>query len=143
MKLLLLPSWLSALLLEQFGQQGFQLNMERWNGLQELGEYLSAMKAVTLSMFALPLLLSLQTFFSWYWFYKSKFLEYDDNISLMIDVFLLSLSTAVILFVIRSLKKYWIKANKYAIMFWLIIGSPITMILLAIFYINIFGMPNG
>jgi EamA domain-containing membrane protein RarD len=101
------------------------------------------MKTVTISKFAIPLLLSLQTFYSWDCFYESRFLEYDDNIGLMIDGFLLSLASVVVLIAIRFFRKDWIKANKLAIIIWLIIGSPITIILLAIFYSDIFGTPNG
>lgn len=117
--------------------------MEQWNGFRGSEEYLNQMKAITIYRFAIPLLLSLQTFYSLYCFYESRFLEYDDNIGLIINGFLVSLASLVILVVIRFFRKNWIKANKLAIILWLIIGSPITMILLAIFYSDIFGMPNG
>jgi hypothetical protein len=101
------------------------------------------MKTIIVSKFAIPLLLSLQTFYSWYCFYESSFLEYDDNIGLMINGFLVSLASAAILIIIRFFRKDWIKANRLMIVIWLITGSPITIILLAIFYSDIFGMPNG
>jgi hypothetical protein len=94
---------------------------------------------LTLRNFILPLIFAIQTAYCWNCFYKAQFLEYDDNYGLLINGFIISLATLIIVALIWFKKRQLIKDNSIATIIWTIIGSPITFILAALFYENIFG----
>ena len=94
---------------------------------------------LTLSKIILPLLLLTQTVYCWTAFYKAQFLQYDENYGLLIYGFVISLAVSFILTILWFCKRQLIKENKVATILWTIIGSPLTFILTALYYGQIFG----
>jgi EamA domain-containing membrane protein RarD len=87
----------------------------------------------------LPAVLAVETIYVWYCLYNAQFLEYDDNYGLMIHAFIISLVTLVALIIVWLKKKEWIKQNLMSMIAWLVLGSPLAIVLLVVFYQNIFG----
>jgi uncharacterized membrane protein len=88
----------------------------------------------------LPILLTGQTIYSWTFFYKAQFLEYDDNYGMLIHGFIISSVTLLILIIIWFRKRQWIKDTAEASIIWLCASSPVTLAIAAIYYQNIFGL---
>jgi hypothetical protein len=87
----------------------------------------------------LPAVLLVETIYVWYCLYNAQFLEYDDNYGLMIHAFIISLVTLVALIIVWFKKREWIRQNLIPMISWLVLGSPVSVVLLVIFYKTIFG----
>jgi glucan phosphoethanolaminetransferase (alkaline phosphatase superfamily) len=83
--------------------------------------------------------LLIQTIYCWSCFYRAQFLEYDANYALIIQGFIISFAAFWVLILMVFKKIEWIKRSKIAIIIWVFIGSPITCVVVAIFYGFIFG----
>lgn len=84
-------------------------------------------------------LLFVQTAYCWWCFLKAKELEYDDNYGILLHAIFISAITWII---IRIVKAKWfggLTINSRIFWTWLLIGSPLTFILLFFCYSNIFG----
>lgn len=86
-----------------------------------------------------PAILLLQTVYCWFCFYQAQFLEYDDNYGMLIHGFIVSLLTAAVLWLITPFKPAWVKTDYRVWLAWLVLGSPLTFILAAVYYSLIFG----
>ena len=88
----------------------------------------------------LPILLTLQTIYSWTCFYKAQFLPYDDNYGMLIHGFLISVLTLFILGIIWFRKRQWIKDTAIPNTIWFLVGSPVTLAIAAVYYQDIFSV---
>jgi hypothetical protein len=88
--------------------------------------------------FIIPLVLILQTIYSWRCFYEAQFLQYDNNVGLLIHAFIISALTLFTLLLIWFIRRRWIKLSFTAVIIWLFVGSPFTFAVAAIYYQHIF-----
>lgn len=86
----------------------------------------------------LPFVLTIQTAYSWTCYYRAQFLEYDDNYGLMIHGFIISVVILVAIYFLWYYKASWIAIHRLVFALWLMVGSPVTFVLAAIYYQNIF-----
>lgn len=86
-----------------------------------------------------PLLLLTQTLYCWYCFYQAQFFEYDENIGLLLHAFLISLATVVVVAILSYFRIRWVELNLWIWLIWVVIGSPITFVVAAIYCSDIFG----
>lgn len=82
--------------------------------------------------------LAVQTFYSWHCFYNAQFLPYDDNYGLLIHGYLITLIPFAIMLIVWSINRKWITANIFPIVTWLLLGSPVTLAIVVIYYPQIF-----
>ncbi|HYH14219.1 MAG TPA: hypothetical protein VD794_03305 [Flavisolibacter sp.] len=87
----------------------------------------------------LPILLAAQTVYSWLCFYNAQFLQYDDNYRLLIHGFIISVLALIVVYLLWYYKARWIAFNRYVFVSWLLVGSPLTFIAVAIYYQSIFN----
>jgi hypothetical protein len=83
--------------------------------------------------------LSVQTVYCWWCFFEAKRLPYDENYGILLHAVLISFAAWI---VIRIFKAKWFGQfglYKPVSWTWLIIGSPLTFILMFFFYSNLFG----
>jgi hypothetical protein len=87
----------------------------------------------------LPILLLAQVVYCWKVFYDAQFLKYDDNYDSLIHGFIISLAALFILIILWFWRRQLIRDTKVATIIWIIIGSPITFILVALNYGTFFS----
>lgn len=75
----------------------------------------------------------------WYSLFISKYHEYDDNIADIFVAFSLSTISFVILIIVWFAKRDIIRTNKWSTIIFLILNSPLTILLVIIYYEKIFG----
>jgi len=84
-------------------------------------------------------LLLVQTLYCWWCFLEAEKLPYDENYGILLESIFFSFAAWVL---IRMFKARWFgqfKLDKLVFWIWLIIGSPVTFILMFFFYSNLFG----
>lgn len=79
------------------------------------------------------------TILIWYNLFIAKYHDYDDNIADVIVAFFLSIISFVVLIIIWFTKRNIIKTNKWSTIVFLILNSPLTIVLMIIYYEQIFG----
>jgi hypothetical protein len=94
--------------------------------------------AMKIQKVIIPLVLILQSIYSWRCFYEAQFLKYDDNVGLLIHAFIISLFTLFTLLLIWFIRRRWIKLSFAAVIIWLFVGSPFTFSVVALYYQHIF-----
>jgi hypothetical protein len=83
--------------------------------------------------------LLLVTLTIWALLNKAQFLEYDNNYGNILSAFFLSLVATIILTVLWFKWQHIIKTSKWQSILFLIISSPLTIVLVSINYPTIFG----
>jgi len=86
----------------------------------------------------LPFMLIIQAAYSWTCYYRAQFLKYDDNYGLMMHGLIISVVALVAICFLWYYKSKWIAINRFVFAIWLLLGSPLTFILVAIYYQDIF-----
>jgi hypothetical protein len=66
-------------------------------------------------------------------------LEYDDNYGLLIHSFIISFLPLIFIYLVWFYKAAWIEVNSKVLVLWLLLGSPLTFGIVAIYYQSIFG----
>ena len=85
-----------------------------------------------------PIIFLAQTLYCWYCFYQAQFLEYDDDINLLIHALMVAIVTPVLIMLLSKFKLKWASMNIRLWAAWLVIGSPLTLILAGIYYSDLF-----
>ncbi|HEX2532255.1 MAG TPA: hypothetical protein VHK69_00890 [Chitinophagaceae bacterium] len=85
------------------------------------------------------LLWILQAGWSWYCFYRAQFYPYDENYGLLIGGFLLSVAGLVAAVVYGWQKPRGLKGLGLPFILWLLLGSPVTFLLAALYYEVLFS----
>ena len=75
----------------------------------------------------------------WSLLYSAKFLKYDYNFGNLIIAFIISLLTSIAILIFRIFWKKIFNYNKWYILFFIVISSPITVILVCFNFELIFG----
>lgn len=83
--------------------------------------------------------LFLVTIVIWWQLYSAQFLAYDDNYGVLISAFLFSVLATIVLSVLWFKARAFIKQNALPTMLFLLLNSPVTVVLVFYFYNNLFG----
>ncbi len=86
-----------------------------------------------------PFILLAQTLYCWYCFYQAQFLQYDDDINLLLHALMIAILTPVVIMLLRKFKVQWSSMNIRLWALWMVVGSPLTFIVVGIYYSDIFG----
>jgi hypothetical protein len=76
----------------------------------------------------------------WYWLYNAQLLPYDDNYGALIDAFLVSLLATVVLSFMWFKQRPWILQSLYLSIVWMVLGSPVTVIVVVFYVYDILGI---
>ena len=83
--------------------------------------------------------LLLVTILIWRLIYYAQFLEYDLNILNLLLAFILSIGAITAITIMWFRRRQIIRACKWQTILFLIISSPITVVLVSIYYPTVFG----
>lgn len=97
------------------------------------------MKPVT-GKYIIPVILLAQVIYCWYCFYKAGTAGYDANIGLLLHAFIISAVVAITAWILVSVNVKWFVIDFRIWLVWAITGSPLTFIIAAIYYTEIFGV---
>ena len=95
---------------------------------------------MSLKKYILSLLLVIETVYVWTQFFEVQELPYDDNYGLLIHCFIISLLTLIILILLWFKRREFVKNNFVIVALWTLIASPMTLVLISIYYESIFGV---
>jgi hypothetical protein len=76
---------------------------------------------------------------TWKLIYTAQFLEYDDNWGNITVAFVISLWTTLILTILWFKFRYIIKMCKWQTLLFLMLASPVTLVLVVKYYHELFG----
>jgi len=97
------------------------------------------MKMISIKRFSISILLSIQTIYCWWCFFKAKELPYDENYGIIIQAVIISIATWIFIKIMRIKWIANIIINNSIYWSWILLGSPLTFIILIIFYKDLFG----
>ncbi|MES2654433.1 MAG: hypothetical protein V4620_02535 [Bacteroidota bacterium] len=83
--------------------------------------------------------LFLVTAFIWWQLYSAQFLFYDENYRVLISAFFWSVLATIILVILWFNTRALIKQNALAAVLFLLLNSPVTVLLALFYYNDLFG----
>jgi len=90
-----------------------------------------------------PLLLSIALglifLIIWGLLYNAQFLEYDENYGNLLSAFMLSTGATIWLGVLQWIRPIILRASRWPVILFLLFASPVTVILVVLNYMVVFG----